>query len=343
MQKAPGAPCGQSTCCIERRDVFCQMVSQLSADRLSLGQTSTNTSTSVCGGIGLPATIRLDHGLLEMLAVKPTWLDETLFHQLHLSRLSLNICHTLGTCESTTSGLLPTPMPVIRNFESELRALESRFASSWSPGDHIVLFGCRMILYTFALSIHDSDAASTIESSSHWFVQAFMTASDIIRTASSIQDQLFYAPSRIQKILINAGCYLLLLRCSRHRDLVDNSILTNGISQGRQVVQTLSIAPNDFMARACRFIDRLSNYNDTMDRDSDTRPFLAVKSRMGANLPVTTLLRTRELTRQVQDQNAAPQDALPGNDVLNMGLDENLFAGVNWDELFLDMADLPTF
>ncbi|KAK4949742.1 hypothetical protein LTR10_011584 [Elasticomyces elasticus] len=302
------------------------------------------TNVSVSGGIGMPATIQLDQGLLEMLTTKPDWLPETIYHQVHLSRQALNICSTLGSCESTSTGLLPTPLPVIRNFESELRALESRFSTSWSPSDHIVLFGCRMILYTFALSIPDNDTALTVESSSHWLVQAFMTASDIIRTASSIQEQLFYAPSRIQKILINAVCYLLLMRCSHHRELVDGSMLLNGISQARQVVQTLSIAPGDFMARAVRFIDRLSKGGDIMDRNSDTGPFFTIKSRMGANLSLTSLLRARTFAKQakVQDQTTA-QDALPGNDVLNMGLDEDLFASVNWDELFLDMAALPTF
>ncbi|KAI1630086.1 transcriptional regulatory protein LEU3 [Exophiala viscosa] len=304
------------------------------------------TNVSVSGGLGLPATIQLDHSLLQMSSTKPEWLPDTLYHQLHLSIQALNICNTLGSCESTSTGLLPTPLPVIRNFESELRALEFRFSTSWSPSDHIVLFGCRMILYTFALSIPDNDTAPTVEASSHWLVQAFMAASDIIRTASTIQEQLFYAPSRIQKILIHAVCYLLLVRCSPHRELVDNSMLVNGISQARQVVQTLSIATGDFMARAVRFIDRLSQYGDTMSRGSDTEPFFTIKSRMGANLSLTSLLRLRTYTKQaqaqVQDQTTA-QDALPGNDVLNMGLDEDIFASVNWDELFLDMAALPTF
>jgi len=312
----------------------------------ALVQSATNTLDSVSVGLGLPATCQVDQKLLEMMTAKPDWLPETLYHQLHLSRQALNICTTLGSCETTSTGLLPTPLPVIRNFESELRALEFRFSASWSPSDHIVLFGCRMILYSFALSIPDTDAAPTAEASSHWLVQAFMTASDIIRTASSIQEQLFYAPSRIQKILINAVCYLLLVRCSHHRELVDNSMLVNGISQARQVVQSLSIATGDFMARAVRFVDRFSKYGDTMDRDRDTGPFFTIKSRQGANLSVTSLLRLRILTKQaqaqVQDQTTT-QDALPANDVLNMGLDEDIFASVNWDELFLDMAALPTF
>ncbi|RFU35060.1 hypothetical protein B7463_g1298, partial [Scytalidium lignicola] len=295
----------------------------------------TNLSVSI--QLGLPATVRLDQCLLEILAEKPPWLPDRLYCQLHMARQTFNICSTLGYCESSSTGLLPEPNPVIRMFETELRVLESRFSQSWSPTEYMVFFGCRMVLYTFALTAETLQNDSIqVEPPSHWLIQAYMISAAAIRTASSIRNQLIFTPTRLQKMIVNAVCFLLLLKCSRHYDLVDKSELSNGISQGWETVQGLSITTGDIMSRACLLIERLSQYSDTLEPQDKAKGLLLVKSRMGANISLSSILRAKEFSKKTQDETVL-NDEEESTDVLNAD-DMSLFADLDWDVLFSDMA-----
>ncbi|KAL2443695.1 hypothetical protein ABEF95_010702 [Exophiala dermatitidis] len=287
------------------------------------------TNLSVNGGLGLPATVQLDQGLLELLATRPAWLPDLLCHQLHISRHTFNICSSLGCCESSSTGLLPAAAPVVRMFETELRALECRYYASWSPVEYIIFLGCRMILYTFAIASHDNDGDNNndgtadpylrssnnnsssssggsfvaIESLSHWLVQGYVAATATIQTASRVPEQLFHAPSRVQKMVANAVCFLLLLKCSRHHGLVEDSVLSGNLTHGWHILRRLSVAPGDFMARASmlfeRFITRTAYIDTTTTRDGGqgqvqrTMAFLPIRSRMGANVALSAVLRIR--------------------------------------------------
>ncbi|KAL2443702.1 hypothetical protein ABEF95_010789 [Exophiala dermatitidis] len=289
------------------------------------------TNLSVNGGLGLPATIQLDQGLLELLATKPAWLPDLLCHQLHISRHTFNISSSLGCCESSSTGLLPAAAPVVRMFETELRTLECRYYASWSPIEYIIFLGCRMILYTFAIASHDNDddnnnnninndgGGSTgglynnsssssggnfvaIESLSHWLIQGYATATATIQTASRVPEQLFHAPYRVQKMVANAACFLLLLKFSRHHGLVEDSVLSGNLTHGWHILRRLSVAPGDFMARASILFERFvtsTAYVATTTRDGGpgqiqrTMAFLPIRSRMGANVALSAVLRVR--------------------------------------------------
>lgn len=284
---------------------------------------------------GLPPTIRLDKCLLDILANKPAWLPDLLYNQFHISRQAFNICSTLGSCESSSTGLLPEPKPVIRIFDTELRALESRFSSAWSPADYIMFLGCRMVLYTFALTSDSlENKSSGIEFSSHWLIQCYMICIAAIKTASSIRKYLSFAPTRFQKVIVNSVCFLLLLKCSRSNELVEYSELCDGISKGWESIRHWTITSDDFMSRASRFIERLSKCSDTMDPQAKAEKLLLVKSRMGANVSLTTVLRAKEYLSKSRDQ-SVPQDREEATESLDAG-DANFFPDIDWDLLFSD-------
>lgn len=288
-------------------------------------------NVGINGGAGLPATAQLDHGLLEILATRPDWLPDSLYHQLTLSRQAFNICTTLGTCESSNTGLLPSPKSVISNFERELRALEHRFSSSWSTTEFIVLNAYRMILYTFAISSETAENDSSTNSISDWIVQCYMAAVNIIRMASGSQEELRYAPIRMQKMVINATCFFWLLQTSRHCHLVDENVLCDGMSQGRQILGNFSVDVCGLMSRACKLIDQVSKSSEA---DNRSEAFLRVRSRMGANLALSAVLRARECRVTAQEGNPV-EDVVQGIDFLS---DDSVFADVDWERLFRDFA-----
>jgi hypothetical protein len=177
-------------------------------------------------------------------------------------------------------------------------APECQHSASWSPTDYLVFLGCRMMLYTFALATEspENNDSIGIESPSHWLIQGYVTTMATVQTVSSIRNQVFCAPSRLHKMLMDAVCFPLLLKCSRHYDLV-NSTLCSGITQGWEMLQGLSITSEDFMSRAYLLIERLSRYSDTLGPQDETEGLLLVKSRMGANVSLSTVLPARECTR----------------------------------------------
>ena len=300
----------------------------------------TNIRVSVSAQLGLPPTIQLDRGLLESLASKPGWLPDTLYFQLHVSRQSFNICNTLGNSLSSSPGLLPEPRPIIRHLDEELQALESQLSRDWSKEDYIIFLGCRLLLHTFVLMAGNSSSAANAlhaEPSQHWHVQAYMTASVLIQTATSVRDCLLFAPTRLTKSIINAIFFLLLLQASRKYHFVDESVVQNSIRLGRDLLQRFSITEGDSMTRTCALIDSLSKSSDQpSDNQTDIEELLCVKSRMGANLSLSTIMLARECARGVSQRQKSPerQEQISGTTWAVEELESYLdYSDFDWNDL----------
>lgn len=293
------------------------------------------TNVSISAQLGLPATVRLDCGLLGILTSKPSWLPDTLFSQLHIARQALNIGSTLGDCMSSNTGLLDESAPFVRNFEAELRVLEFQSHHSWSPADRIIYCGTQIMLYTLALTIDSSKSKNAVhlDSQSHWLVCASVAATTTIQTALSMGDQLLYAPARLQKIVLNAICLLLLMKGSRYSELVEKHTLDNAINQGRELLRDLSTTTGDFMSRACSLLDQLGRFTERLKPEDKTEQFLLVRLRMGANVPFTTAIRAREALRKSHAN--TPHDIWQEPDMSDLDLqDIDLPLGFDWSELF---------
>jgi hypothetical protein len=225
-------------------------------------------------------------------------------------------------------------MAVIRNFDAELRALECQHSLQWSKENSIAFLSCRLVLCTFALMAKNKareEAPSGVESSLHWHVQAYMTASTLIQTASLVPDQLIFAPSRLQKSLINAVFFFVLLSFSRKYQFVDYSVVRNGIQQGQEVLRKFSTITGDNMSRACELINSLSNSSDyPSDHPIGVEELLRVNSRSGANLSLSTILHARERTHRI-----ARNPTLPHSEE-----QISVTGDLDWLDDFLDFGNL---
>ncbi|OKL55823.1 hypothetical protein UA08_08812 [Talaromyces atroroseus] len=297
-------------------------------------------NVSVYGQTGLPPTVRVDHGLLDILATKPTWLPDTLYCQLHISRQTLNIFLTVGSCELSNTGLLPKPQPVIQLFETELRALESKLSASWSELDYVSFCACRTVLYVLALAAVDNsdDGCRLVEEElrSHWVLQIYVTSMAVVQTASKIRGQFLKTPARLFKTLAGAISFLILLRCSKYHHLAVDSTLTAGIRQGWDLLRGLAITSDDFVTRVHAGLERLSRYCETLKPEDRTQELLSVKTRMGYNVARSiALLIQGKAPRQAEENisSSDPNERL-ANDTINTE-DTDLFLNFDSDDSLL--------
>jgi hypothetical protein len=277
-----------------------------------------------------------------MLAIKPTWLPDTLYCQLHISRQTLNIFLTLGSCESSNSGLLPKPQPVIQLFETELRALESKLSASWSELDYISFSACRTVLYVLALAATDGSNGkldvSEREMRSHWVLQIYITSMAVVQTTSNIRDKLLKTPTRLFKALAGAISFLILLRCSKYHYLVVDNTLTAGIRQGWDLLRGMEITSDDFMTRVHSGLERLSIYCETLKPEDKTQELLSAKTRMGYNVARSiALLIQGKAPKQAQENTPSNnQTERSADDMINFE-DANFFLDFDWDDSLLGL------
>lgn len=304
------------------------------------------SSRIVCGGLGVPVTARLDKGLIQLLSTQLAWLPETVHHQLILAQCTSNILSTLGESEKAASETLP----LVRVFEAELHVREIQISSSRSPIEHILLLGCRMILYTLALS-----SASCLEEPSPlldgtsqtqiWIIRCLEAAEGIVDETRATRNQLTNAPSRVCKTLINAICYMFLLKHTRHSATasIDPTMVDERIRLGVGLLQDVFASHDDFASRACALFDRLSLVKAIDDTRSGTSlhgnasDLLPVKSRMGANVWRSLIFRAKEFRRQAQDTVEYGQAPSTTDELVTADWDV-LLNDVDWNQVFPDMA-----
>ncbi|GFG26455.1 hypothetical protein IFM61606_06437 [Aspergillus udagawae] len=284
------------------------------------------SNISVSAQLGLPATVQIDDGLLEILALKPPWLPETLLRQLQTASVASQISSTLEGCKWSTGCPTPDYNLLVRHFETDLRVLEIQCGASWSLEDHIVYLGTQLMLYVIVLSTDEDNRAS---SPSSWVICTYSTAVCLLQKASSMGRKWLFAPVRLHKIVLNAVCFLLLLKRFRYRESFDPIPLSNAINQGLELLQGLSVTPGEFMSRALSLLDQFSQLIDKSQSRDMPNELLPVKFRMGANVAFSTAVRARELIKEEQDDQGCSDIAdLP----VMQDIDQLL--GLDWSELF---------
>lgn len=298
---------------------------------------------------GVPALIRLDHSLLEAVTSQPPWLPNTLFFQLQIARQSYQICITLGNSELTCNGLAPDPSPSVRLFDAELRMQEARFSQSWTKLDIINFLGCKLLLYSFVFVAKDPNNDDNVlqrELSIHWLPQAYLTATTLIQTASSVSEDISFSFIHIRRCLVNAIFFLIKLLHHTKHAFVDESTVQNCINQGWTILRSCSLKERDHMSRVCAVIEYLSN-SESKQGASQSETFISIKSRMGANLSVDSVFRARDrFSEFVKGQRPAdyteaaasenlivgPASGFPGT----MWLSDDPSTIIDWDIFFDD-------
>ncbi|EAW10846.1 uncharacterized protein ACLA_053200 [Aspergillus clavatus NRRL 1] len=265
-------------------------------------------NVSISAQLGLPATVHLDQGLVELISSRPPWLPFTLFSQLQIARHALSI----GTIPA--SGSLST---LGSFFEIELRIVEEQSTAFWSPTDRIIFLGTKLMLY-----ICTREATS-----SWWLINGYLTATSIVQVAASGDFPWAYAPLRIHKIVLNAVCLLLLLKCTRYRHPIstDTFALNNLICRGRELLSQLPTSSGDFISRVLMVVDLLSDVSGRPRSENDLEKLLVIKTRMGANIALSAAKFAREESMRMQEgignQTLLNPSELAGMEDLDMLLD----------------------
>ncbi|KAJ5610204.1 Transcriptional regulatory protein LEU3 [Penicillium lagena] len=233
----------------------------------------------------------IDHSIVEALGPKPSWLPDAIYHQLHIAHHGTKFCNVLGNNETTSTGLLPRPAPLIQMFEGELRAREVRFASVWQTNEYIFFLATRLQLYSFALTPAGLDATDDLlsaEKYNEFFAHAYLTAMSLLQSGLQSSAELPYWPEHQYRYLLDAVLFLLkLIECSC--EFVDEAAARNVISQIWQLLRTQSKAEDDRMSRFCAIIEYLSR-----NRSNKGSPSVKVRSRVAGNLTIDSAWRARD-------------------------------------------------
>ncbi|KAJ5948237.1 Transcriptional regulatory protein LEU3 [Penicillium verhagenii] len=234
---------------------------------------------------------KIDHSIVEALGPKPSWLPDTIYHQLHIAHQGYRFCNVLGNNETTSTGLLPRPAPLIQMFDGELRAQDTRFASIWKTSDHIFFMATKLQLYSFTLTPAGLEAADDILSpdiSREFFAHAYLTAMRLLQTALRSSAELPYWPEHQTRYILDAVLFLLkLIECSY--EFVDEAAARNVISQIWQLLRGRSKAEEDHMSRFCAIIEYLSR--NCLKKKI---PWIKITSRVAGNLTIDSAWRARD-------------------------------------------------
>jgi len=223
---------------------------------------------------------------------------------------------------------------------------EARFSSAWPKKDYIAFLGCKLLIYSFALAANDPDADDDslhTEFSSHWPVQAYLTATSILQTASSMRAEIPFATIYLRRCLVNAVFFLLKLTGYKQHHFVDEVTVRNSINQGWDILKSCSVMENDHMSRVCAVIEYLSN-GDWMQGQLQIQSSVSIKARMAANLSVDAVWRARDrFSQSVRDQH--PSDYTEAAALERSGTAQgNGFPGHFWSPQLDDvMVDWSSF
>lgn len=301
--------------------------------------------------MGIPATVRPDKSVLDAVALPPTWLSETFCQQLQVAYQAHKFSITLGHHETTTTGLLPQAIPVIKMFDSNLRMNEARF-SYWPPMELAMLLGSRLQLYSYILSSNEPTEvnasppiSSYVDRNTEVLVQAYSTAIRLLQIAGSADADFYYWTSLCKGYVIYSIFFLLKLLTDPHSEtFIDEIAARNVINQSWELLQADSRAEDDHMSRACAAIQYLTKEDRGRAEASLGRPTLRVRSRMAGNLYVDAVWRAKGrfnravLKRHPDDYTAAEIETfreLEGS-AESFSLPDFGSLAADWDALFRD-------
>ncbi|KAI7971923.1 hypothetical protein EIK77_007522 [Talaromyces pinophilus] len=181
-----------------------------------------------------------------------------------------------------------------------------------------------MILYSIAISAADSDGEGIdsigSDKRAQWIVQGCMCAIAMIQAASTIEEPLIKLPTRIYKTLAASVSFLILLKCSKHYYLVDDSAISSAMRQGWEF--------------------------ETLRPEDKTGELFTGKARMGFNVARSTSVLVHQvvLKRNQQENETMGDDGGTGQAAdYNMdmaGLD--FFLDFDWDESLLSLPGLSS-
>jgi hypothetical protein len=252
----------------------------------------------------VPSTVKVDNSILNALSSHPSWLPSILEQHLRIAYQSFQFCHTLGHHELTTTGSLPNPVPIIRMFDANLRALELHSGSEWTTFTEIAFLKAKMQLYSFAYAASTSESTTASASglaswTSDILAQAYLSAVKLIQTACDSPTEIMFWTSSVRTSVAYAVFFLIKLSASPQHHFVDQITARNSISQAWNLLHGSSDTQHDHLSRICSVIEYLSKCNETEVKHGSP---VTIKSRMSANLQYAAIWRARQrFSKEVRD------------------------------------------
>ncbi|GAD96897.1 pogo transposable element, putative [Paecilomyces variotii No. 5] len=297
---------------------------------------------------GVPGSIRADHAILHSLNGSMPGVSATTRIQLHIAVVTSKISTALGECESSPTGLMADPLPLVRVFETELCMIQDRYACQWSPADEVSFLDARLSLYSYILGRKKTEPLKNLYPDNEFIVQGSITARQLLIVLTTFPDALTKGTIHVFRAASYAVFFLLRVLGTAPSELIDETGIRNIIRQTFTLLRDISQSANDRRSqcvRVCRIIENMIEYEDW---NKDT-PFLgkaesfmslnfiadvAARGIMKANIRHAAAQAERDCREDVVA--AAP----PG--VSNFDFDFSIFDPMGWDVNWRNSGD-PLF
>jgi hypothetical protein len=240
---------------------------------------------------GLPCLVKPDRSILETIASQPSWLPNSIYHQLGIAHQSGKFCNILGNSELSETGLLPNPALFIRMFDDEFREQETQVASSWRRSDYIYFLVTRLQLYSFALSPSGDELDKSLlqERYKEFLLRGYLTAMSLLQCGLLSAGDLPYWTTHQTRYMVYGTLFLLKILGGSY-DFIDEVAARNVIHRMWELLRSGSHEKDDHLSRSCAVIDYLSRTGWNQSNLASVN----VQSRMAANLSVSAIWHARD-------------------------------------------------
>ncbi|KAH8883028.1 hypothetical protein GQ53DRAFT_830986 [Thozetella sp. PMI_491] len=261
---------------------------------------------------GVPSTMRMDQVLLRFSAETSDAYNPVLRCILQIMQRDHAFSLILGHNETTSDGLLADPLAIIQAYESDLNTLEAQFQHTWTPSIEATFLGSKLRLYTYALMrTSDRDSSEGIRfraaagpaatDTSVYLARAYSAAMRIVEISA-------YDTTEQNMTMCNWATWtsfdlhhlvyatFFLLEITRNWGMSSDNVATNNaIRQAWATFKGCVVAENDLFTRVCDIIEYATHgrLQQSAVDSPDAMPQFLVKSRMGANLIMDLVFRSR--------------------------------------------------
>lgn len=202
--------------------------------------------------------------------------------QLHIALVTSKISTALGECETSATGLMADPLPLMRVFETELCMIQDRYACEWSPADEVSFLDARLSLYSYVLGQKKIEPLKTFHPENELITQSSVTARQLLIVLITFPNALSKGTFHVFRAASYAVFFLLRILGTAPSELIDETDIRNIIRQTFTLMRDMSQTANDRRSqcvRVCRIVEHMIDYED-WDKDP---PFLGKPESFMAN------------------------------------------------------------
>lgn len=207
-----------------------------------------------------------DNTILHAISANSIKLSTIMETQLHISYLTSKFSAMLGQYENSSTGLYPTPLPLVRMFDAELSALQVRFSKQWAPSNEISFLGARLNLYAYVLTqtleVTGPADSPQLKAAAEFVMLGSQAAMRLVHVMCTNPDEAIKGVQHSMYCFIYAVLFLLRISGTAQNAPIDRAEIQTAISQSWAVIKGLSKEANDYMAKTCGVIEYASNHID---------------------------------------------------------------------------------